>query len=49
MFFLHEQTLKNITFFMDTSDQFKAWVCALLKPLLITEGQYVYQDEDDIN
>ena len=48
MFYLHEQTLKNITFFVDRSDQFKAWVCSLLKPLLITESQYVYQDEDDI-
>ena len=36
-YYLHENTVKNVTFFVDRTDSFKAWVCALLKPLLVTE------------
>jgi hypothetical protein len=47
--YLHEQTYKKIFFLQERSNPFKAWLCPMLKPMLVQEMQYVYQDEDQIN
>ena len=36
--FIHEDTFKKIVLLRDKDDQFKAWFCPMLKPLLITNG-----------
>lgn len=46
--FIHEQTYRKINFLKDRSSSFKAWVCPLLKPYLVTENQYVFFEEDEI-
>jgi hypothetical protein len=35
--FLHESTYKKIPYLIGRQDSFKAWICPLLKPLLISE------------
>ena len=46
--FLHEQTYRRINFLRESSSSFKAWVCPLLKPFIVTEKQYIYFEDDEI-
>ena len=46
--FLHEQTYMKIDFLKGRTSYFKAWICPLLKPTLVTENQYVYFEEDEV-
>lgn len=46
--FLHEQTYMKIDFLKSRTSYFKAWICPLLKPALVTENQYVYFEEDEV-
>jgi hypothetical protein len=46
--FLHEKTYKKIPYLIGRADSFKAWICPLLKPLLISERQNVYFEDDEI-
>lgn len=47
--FIHEKTYKQIWFLQDQAWSFIAFICPMLKPLLCQEGEYVYQDGDEVN
>jgi hypothetical protein len=46
--YIHEETYKNIFFLTDKTISFIAWVCPQLKTYIITEGEYVYFEGDEI-
>ena len=46
--FLHESIYNKIPFLKECTNSFKAWICPLLKPRLITKEQYIYFENDEI-
>lgn len=48
-FFVFEKTFKELEFFKGRPLTYIAWVCPLLKPLIKSEEQYIYYEEDDVS
>ena len=46
--FVFEKTFKQIDFLKERPVSFIAWICPLLKPLLMTRDTYVYFEGDEI-
>ena len=46
--FIHEKTYQKIWYLQNQALSFIAYICPLLKPLLCQEGEYVYQDGDEV-
>jgi hypothetical protein len=39
---LHDATFNNIPYLVGREDSFKSWICALLKPQLVTPQQHIF-------
>ena len=48
-FYVFEKTFKELEFFKGRPLTFIAWVCPLLKPLIKSQNQYIYFDEDGVS
>jgi len=46
--FLYGDIYKKVIFLKDKNISFTSWVCPLLKPNLVTSGEYVFNEADDI-
>lgn len=47
--YIYDRIYKRLFFFNDKSSSFIAWVCPLLKPLLLSENQFLFFEGDDID
>ena len=46
--FLYGDIYKKVIFMKDKNIAFTSWICPLLKPNLVTSGEYVFNEGDDI-
>lgn len=47
--FIYEDTFKQVEFLKNRPVSFIAWICPLLKPLVINKDQFIYFEGDDVN
>ena len=47
--YIYDRIYKRLYFFNDKSSSFIAWVCPLLKPLLLSDNQFLFFEGDDID
>jgi hypothetical protein len=47
--YLHEDTYNSILFLKDRSDSFIAWICPLLRPLMVGQEDEVFYENKEVN